>query len=799
MSKFQNFLVVIVLVIFVGGIAIVFYFSDMNREANLSKAVEVKNVSITKVSIDHYFRMIVTDLLFLTDTLESELGSEDDVEHSLQKMAGYFRSMSLRKGIYDQIRLINEEGREVIRINYNNGKPEIAGKEKLQQKGNRYYFRDTFRLKRGDVYVSPLDLNIEGGKIEVPFKPVIRFGMPVFDADGKKHGIVVVNFLAFALLDQIKKLASNSLGDIMLLNAHGYWFIGPKPEDEWGFMFPDRKEISFANTYKDEWSIMRAQDSGQINTNSGLFTFKTAFPLLADWKTSTGSAEAFAPSKKQSPPEAYYWKIVSHVRPEALSAGSRELFARLATLYAALVLALGLSAWLVDRTFGKSIGMPAGGGLSPFVLISATATVIFISEVMVMLILPFFQPLSKMTEAFVNASFMTIMVVPTLYFLLYRPLNHHIVKRAIAENELREKSDIIDSMLTSSVDMAIAATDLDFRITYYNPMAEKIFGYAAKEVIGRTVMQMHTKENVEPERFEKAIEIVAQKGEYRYSVEKEKDGEKRYIDSRVSGIYDKENNMFGYMLMSRDVTDKRISEKQKEEFITELDRANTELKDFAYIVSHDLKAPLRAISSLAGWMSQDYSDKLDDEGREHLQLLVSRAKRMNNLIDGILKYSRIGRVKPQMEKIDSLAVVKNVVDSVDPPDNIVVKIVKPLPTIVYDQTHLAQVFQNLIGNAITHLGKPEGEIIVACDDEAEKWRFSVKDNGIGIDEKYFERIFKIFQSLKARDELETTGIGLSIVKKIVETNGGAVTIKSKVGAGSEFIFTIPKQIDVDAQ
>ncbi len=799
MGKFQNFLVVIVLVIFVGGIAIVFYFSDMSREASLSKAVEVKNVSVTKVSIDHYFRMIVTDLLLLTDTLELELRSKNDSRQILNKIAGRFKSMSLRKGFYDQIRYINQEGKEVIRVNYNNGKPEITSDGKLQHKGNRYYFRDTFRLNRGEIYISPLDLNIEGGKIEIPFKPVIRFGMPVYGVDGKKYGIVVVNFMAFALLDQIKKLAANSLGDIMLLNADGYWFIGPKAENEWGFMFPDRKDKTMANLYKSEWLMIKDQNSGQKNTSAGLFTFKTVFPLHASWKTSTGSADAFAPSEKQGSSNAYYWKIVSHVRPEALSAGSRELFARLATLYAALVFALGLSAWLVDRTFGKSIGLPAGGGLSPFILIGSTATVIFISEVMVMMILPYLQPLSKISEAFVNASFMIIMVVPTLYFLLYRPLNHHIVKRELAENELREKSDIIDSMLTSSVDMAIAATDLDFRITYYNPMAEKIFGYTAQEVIGHTVMEMHTKEKVDPERFEKAIEVVEKEGEYRYSVEKTRVDETRYIDSRVSGIYDKENNMFGYMLMSRDVTDKRIAEKQKEEFITDLDRANTELKDFAYIVSHDLKAPLRAISSIAGWMSQDYSDKLDDEGREHLGLLVSRAKRMNNLIEGILRYSRIGRVKPQMIKLDSLAVVENVIDSIDPPDNITVKIVKPLPTIIYDQTHLTQIFQNLIGNAITHLGKPEGEVTISYADEDEQWRFSVEDSGIGIDEKYFERIFKIFQSLKPRDETETTGIGLSIVKKIVETNGGAVTIKSEVGMGSEFIFTIPKHIDVDKE
>ena len=252
----------------------------------------------------------------------------------------------------------------------------------------------------------------------------------------------------------------------------------------------------------------------------------------------------------------------------------------------------------------------------------------------------------------------------------------------------------------------------------------------------------------------------------------------------------------------RDITDRkrREAERAREErlrlqLLDELERSNNELKDFAYIVSHDLKAPLRAITSLAEWLAADYSDKLDEDGREQLELLKNRTRRMHNLIEGILTYSRIGRSKEEKEEVDLNTLVSEVIALIDPPENIAIEVVGELPTIPFERTRMEQIFQNLLGNAAMYMDKPEGRITISCtdDDDDSNWRFSVADNGPGIDEKYYRKIFQIFQTLKPRDEVESTGVGLTIVRKIVRMHGGEITVESKLGEGSTFHFTIPKE------
>jgi signal transduction histidine kinase len=233
-------------------------------------------------------------------------------------------------------------------------------------------------------------------------------------------------------------------------------------------------------------------------------------------------------------------------------------------------------------------------------------------------------------------------------------------------------------------------------------------------------------------------------------------------------------------------------EEQRRFLVEDLERTNRELEEFAYVVSHDLKAPLRGINSLTRWLTEDYLEVLDQEGREILDKLQVRTKRMHNFIEGVLRYSRIGRLKLTPQLLESEAVVQEIIDGISPPETIPVKIKDTLPAIVYDKMLLTQLFQNLISNAISHLGKPEGEVVISGIDRGNAWEFCVKDNGIGIEERHFERIFKIFQCLKTRSEQESTGIGLSLVKKITERTGGDVWVESTVGEGSAFYFTVPK-------
>ena len=226
----------------------------------------------------------------------------------------------------------------------------------------------------------------------------------------------------------------------------------------------------------------------------------------------------------------------------------------------------------------------------------------------------------------------------------------------------------------------------------------------------------------------------------------------------------------------------------------DLMRANQDLTDFAYIVSHDLKAPLRGVGSLAGWIADDYADRLDDAGRHQIDLLQGRVRRLNMMIDAILAYSRAGRAMDEPVAVDLSTVLQSVIDLLAPPAHIKVTIDTPLPTLMMDPTKAAQVFQNLLSNAIKYMDKPAGEVRVRCKEEQENWHFSITDNGPGIEAKYFERIFRLFETLAPRDQLEGTGVGLALVKKIVELEGGRIWVESTLGVGATFHFTLPRHI-----
>jgi two-component system sensor kinase FixL len=252
----------------------------------------------------------------------------------------------------------------------------------------------------------------------------------------------------------------------------------------------------------------------------------------------------------------------------------------------------------------------------------------------------------------------------------------------------------------------------------------------------------------------------------------------------------------GSVWVLRDVTARHAAEQRQAQLLAEVEGVNRELNSFAYVVSHDLKAPLRAIDSLAKWLASDYKDKFDEEGRMQLNLLLGRVKRMHDLIDGILRYSRAGRAMEEDVDVDLAILIPEVVETLAPPDHISITLDCRFPVVRASRIKLEQVFQNLLSNAIKYSNKPQGLVRVSCNQEGGFWKFCVSDNGPGIEEKDRERVFELFQTLKPRDQSDSTGVGLAVVKKIVETYGGRIWVESVVGEGSRFFFTLPKTVEV---
>lgn len=237
---------------------------------------------------------------------------------------------------------------------------------------------------------------------------------------------------------------------------------------------------------------------------------------------------------------------------------------------------------------------------------------------------------------------------------------------------------------------------------------------------------------------------------------------------------------------SRTLEDK-VTERTKQ-----LENANQDLRDFAHVVSHDLKAPLRSIGMLAQWIAADYADKLDDDGQEQLDLLSEQVKRSQELIIGILRYSEMGSREGEKVAMNLTQIVREVIQSLTPPTHIKVKVARELPTLLCDPIQMRQVFQNLISNAIKYMDKAQGEVTIDYTNNGEHYQFCVADNGMGIESKYFDHIFQLFRTIASQVQIDSTGVGLSTVKKIVELNGGKIWVESELGQGSTFFFTLPK-------
>lgn len=286
-----------------------------------------------------------------------------------------------------------------------------------------------------------------------------------------------------------------------------------------------------------------------------------------------------------------------------------------------------------------------------------------------------------------------------------------------------------------------------------------------------------------------------------------RDGSPVWTLVTVSAEHDAEGDLAAFIAIIEDIEERKTAREELVQRAAELantnlmlasttallEQRNTELDQFAYVASHDLKAPLRAISNLAEWLGEDLSGQIPDENQHQLDLLQGRVQRMEALINGLLEYSRVGRRQRTIETIDLNHLLANIVDSLAPPEGFTVAIPNTLPTLHGCKSALSRVISNLIDNALKHHDKDTGTIRITCANQDDKLEFAIADDGPGIDPQYHNRIFTIFQTLKARDDFESTGIGLAVVRKIIEAENGRIWLESTPGEGTTFYFTWPRE------
>ncbi|MBF0296180.1 MAG: response regulator [Magnetococcales bacterium] len=270
--------------------------------------------------------------------------------------------------------------------------------------------------------------------------------------------------------------------------------------------------------------------------------------------------------------------------------------------------------------------------------------------------------------------------------------------------------------------------------------------------------------------------------------------EMKLLNQQLVETYAKEARL--NQQLRQEMGERQRMEVDQSRTLRELEEANRELDDFAFIIAHDLKTPLRGIGSLTSWLVGDYAAQLTEEGADLVRLLARRAERINLLIEALLQYTRVSRVNEELTMVDLGRVVRNVIKGLSVPDEMEILVETPMPMIHFQENRAEQIFHCLLDNAVRHMGKPVGVVRVARIDADEEphWKFRVSDTGPGIEERYFEKIFAIFQTLQPRDEAENAGMGLALVRKIVEKYAGQVWVESRPGEGSHFFFTLPKEL-----
>lgn len=321
------------------------YLMRVRNETRIVRVEEMNRVAAQSEIIVSDFQAVAGDLMILAGGRTLARMLVDGTLQTRDAVTEEYLLFAQQRALYDQLRYVDVAGQEIIRVNYRGEKARAVPEAELQSKSNRYYHIATNQLPEGAIFVSPLDLNVERGQIERPAKPVIRFATPVFDERGDRRGMVILNYLGAVLLDKLRRAAATVPGEMMLINSDGYWLLGRTPEEEWGFMFPDRKERTFGHAFPDAWQTVSTLSQGQLLTTSGLFTFTTVDPHVR-----TLAQRRADDLNRRSASARDAWKVVSYVPRRELEARARDLVPLLVGIQIGLSFVLGVLCWWLARS-----------------------------------------------------------------------------------------------------------------------------------------------------------------------------------------------------------------------------------------------------------------------------------------------------------------------------------------------------------------------------------------------------------------------------------------------------------------
>ncbi|WP_298147707.1 PAS domain S-box protein [Flavobacterium sp.] len=361
----------------------------------------------------------------------------------------------------------------------------------------------------------------------------------------------------------------------------------------------------------------------------------------------------------------------------------------------------------------------------------------------------------------------------------------------ITEQKEQEEQLQMLSLIAEKNINAVVITDKEGTIEWVNSSFLNISGFSKEEVLGRKRSDLLQGPEANAETIASLKEHISKGEPFNCEISiYAKNGEKHWVSIQGQALYNKNQELIKFFFIEENITKKKEFEQQREFLLDSLAKSNKELEDYAAIVSHDLKSPLRSIHSLITWIREDNDKEFSKQTLQYLKMMENKVEKMDHLIEGILTYAKIDKADVAIEKINTSEIIQNIINIIHIPAHISISIKSDLPVIKADRFRIQQLFQNIISNAVNYIDKPQGFIEIECQTLPKYHLFSIRDNGQGIAKKNQEKIFKIFQSLGSSDK--STGLGLSIVKKIIDLYDGEIWIDSQVGLGSTFYIKLKK-------
>ncbi len=785
--------------------------------------------------------MFLSNIQYLSEYInKNELASKNS-------MAREYREFSRVRKIYDQIRYINEFGEEEIRVNYNDGNPQIISTEKLQHKANRYYFTETNTIAEKEVYFSPFDLNIESGQIEMPLKPTIRVGTPVFDKNKNRKGIIIINYQGIQLLELLKSVTDNEMGIFSLLNSEGYYLFTDNPIEEWSFMYPENEQFNYQEQFPQNWQRINKRPEIQFLSGKQIITTTSINPFSKDsGEISSGWVLMNTISFKDL--RIDWRQIISHARKQFYFTYLVDIIISLIILYVVyqrnksnmkrfiaeeklkdsekrLLAYLENSpacTKIVDLDFNLNYMSQAGinalkvenvndlyGKPYPFSYYPEqyqkriTSKMVQAKERDEILTLE-----TPVFDSDGNEFWFDSTIVPVkdnskkIDYLMVVSID--ITERKISENRLREKEENLKITLNSIGD-GVIAMDLSSRIINMNPVAERLTGFTFESAKGKQLSHIFQISNRSDDQIMRnPIEEVLKADKYIKSKISStlisKDGTRYKVSGTFSPIRNSMGFVNGIVMVIRDVTE--------ENNLLEQIHFHSKMESIGQLaggVAHDFNNMLNGIISSAQLLNLPKRN-LDKQGKKYVGLIMQASERAAELVANLLTFGRKEELKYSVvdlhQIIDETISITN--KTIDKKTNITIGKNSSNSLVKGDRSRLQNVLLNLCINA-SHSMNGSGQIRITTEDALlnESYcdtssfqimpgaycKICVIDEGSGIAEKNINKIFEPFYTTK--EQGKGTGLGLASAYGTIYDHCGEISVQSKVGSGTTFTLFLP--------